>query len=761
MSQTASTAPATLQVKVGGMSCSFCTATIERALGRMDGVVEVHVSLAHEDALIRYDPTRRRPEEILQLLRRLGYTIRDPDKVRAFEEQEEELAREWRRLQVTGVLAGGAALLMVAMWFGVRQGWFKWAMMALALATVFGPGWHILTMAYYSLRRGILNQHVLMEFGAFAGLLGGGLGILGQYGLLPGMADFPVPDFFGVAVFITAYHILSGYVSLLVRTRASQAVRRLLSLQPDTATVLRDGQEVELPIEQVRPGDRVRVRPGERIPVDGVVVQGVSAVDESIVTGEPLPVDKEPGGEVIGGSINQTGTLLVQATRVGSESFLHRVARSIEEARALKPNILQLVDAILRYYVPGVVAFALVGLLVWTVGAWAIRGQVDPARAVFAMLAALVMGYPCALGMATPLAMIRGGGEAAQRGILMRSPAAFQAFREVRAMLFDKTGTLTVGRPQVVDLRTAPGEDPATLLCLAAGAELYSEHPLARAIHRHALQAGVQPPAAESFQAVPGKGVVAAIQGQEIRVGSLGFLEEAGVPLGELESSVLAWEQEGRTVIGVTRDGVLVGLIALADVPKPDAAEAVAHLRALGIRSVMVTGDRETPARAVADALGIQEVIAQVLPEEKAQVVRRLQRSQGPGPGERVAFVGDGINDGPALMQADVGIAIGSGTDIAIESADVVLMGERLMAVVEAYQISRRAYRKTVQNLVLAFSFNGIGVPLATTGLVHPVWAMVAMAASVSAVLLNSFGGRLLPGRRGQAGPRRPSGPGA
>ncbi len=750
MSQTASVASATLQVKVGGMSCSFCTATIERALGRMDGVVEVHVSLAHEDALIRYDPARRRPEELLQVLRRLGYTIRDPDKVRAFEEQEEELARERGRLQVTGALAGGAALLMVAMWFGVRQPWFKWAMMALALGTVFGPGWHILTMAYYSLRRGILNQHVLMEFGAFAGLLGGILGILGQYGLLPGVADFPVPDFFGVAVFITAYHILSGYVSLLVRTRASQAVRRLLSLQPDTATVLRNGHEVELPIEQVHPGDRVRVRPGERIPVDGVVVEGVSAVDESIVTGEPLPVDKEPGQEVIGGSINQTGTLLVQATRVGSESFLYRVARSIEEARALKPNILQLVDAILRYYVPGVVLFAGAGLLVWTVGAWAIRGQVDLARAVFAMLAALVMGYPCALGMATPLAMIRGGGEAAQRGILMRSPAAFQVFREIRTVLFDKTGTLTVGKPQVVDLATPPGVEPATLLSLAAGAELYSEHPLARAIHRHALQAGIQPPAAEGFQAVPGKGVLAILQGREIRVGSLGFLQEAGVALGELERSVLAWERQGRTVIGVAQDGVLVGLIALADVPKPDAAETVARLREQGIRSVMVTGDRETPARAVAQSLGIQEVIAQVLPEEKAQVVRRLQRGQG----ERVAFVGDGINDGPALMQADVGIAIGSGTDIAIESADVVLMGERLLAVVEAYQISRRAYRKTVQNLVLAFSFNGIGVPLATTGLVHPVWAMVAMAASVSAVLLNSFGGRLLPRRVAPSEPK-------
>ncbi len=757
MSQSASlAASATLQVKVGGMSCSFCTATIERALGRMEGVVEVHVSLAHEDALIRYDPARRRPEELLQVLRRLGYTIRDPDKVRAFEEQEEELARERRRLQITGVLAGGAALLMVAMWFGVRQPWFKWAMMALALGTVFGPGWHILTMAYYSLRRGILNQHVLMEFGAFAGLLGGVLGILGQYGLVPGVADFPVPDFFGVAVFITAYHILSGYVSLLVRTRASQAVRRLLSLQPDTATVLRDGHEVELPIEQVHPGDRVRVRPGERIPVDGVVVEGVSAVDESIVTGEPLPVDKEPGQEVIGGSINQTGTLLVQATRVGSESFLYRVARSIEEARALKPNILQLVDAILRYYVPGVVIFAGMGLLVWTVGAWVLRGQVDLARAVFAMLAALVMGYPCALGMATPLAMIRGGGEAAQRGILMRSPAAFQVFREIRTVLLDKTGTLTVGKPQVVDLATPPGVDPTTLLSLAAGAELYSEHPLARAIHRHALQAGIQPPAAEGFQAVPGKGVLATLQGREIRVGSLGFLQEAGVALGELEGSVLAWEQQGRTVIGVAQDGVLVGLIALADVPKPDAAETVARLREQGIRPVMVTGDRETPARAVAQSLGIQEVIAQVLPEEKAQVVRRLQRGQG----ERVAFVGDGINDGPALMQADVGIAIGSGTDIAIESADVVLVGERLLAVVEAYQISRRAYRKTVQNLVLAFSFNGIGVPLATTGLVHPVWAMVAMAASVSAVLLNSFGGRLLPRRMASSAPKTSPEPG-
>ncbi|MBI3960139.1 MAG: cation-translocating P-type ATPase, partial [Chloroflexi bacterium] len=490
---------AKLQVQVGGMSCSFCTATIERAVGRMEGVTSVNVSLAHEDALIQYDPARRTSEELIGVLRSLGYTIRDPDKVRAYEQQAEDLRQEGQRLRVTGLLVAISMAVMIPMWLGATERWLQWVMLALALVTIFGPGGTILSMAYHSLRRGILNQHVLLELGAFAGLLGGLLGFLGQWVNAPILARFPVGDFFGVAVFITSYHILSGYVSLLVRTRASQAVRRLLALQPDTAWVLRDGQEEEVPVAAVQVGDRVRVRPGERIPVDGIVREGVSSVDESIVTGESLPVDKQPGSAVIGGAINQTGALVVEVTRVGAQSFLQQVARSIEEARALKPNILQVVDRVLQFYVPAVIAFAAAGLLIWSGGAWLLTGRIDVARAIFAALAVFVMGYPCALGMATPLAMIRGGGEAAQRGILMRSGAAFQVLRQIDTILLDKTGTLTVGKPQVVEVLLAGAERETELLRLAASVELFSEHPLAQAVFRHALQAGIEPVDADEF----------------------------------------------------------------------------------------------------------------------------------------------------------------------------------------------------------------------------------------------------------------------
>lgn len=730
---------AKLQVQVGGMSCSFCTATIERAIGRMEGVASVNVSLAHEDALIQYDPTRRIPDELLGTLRSLGYTLRDADKVRAYEQQTEELAQEGKRLRLTGLLVAISMLVMIPMWLGSTERWLQWAMLALALLTIFGMGRAILSMAFHSVRRGILNQHVLLELGAFAGLLGGLLGLYGQWTDVRILARFPVGDFFGVAVFVTSYHILSGYVSLLVRTRASQAVRRLLALQPETAwRVTDDGQEEEVPVARLRVGERVRVRPGERIPVDGVVLTGLSSVDESIVTGESLPVDKQPGSAVIGGAINQTGSLLVEVSRIGEESFLYQVARSIEEARALKPNILLVVDQVLRFYVPVVILVAAGALLFWVAGGWLVAGEPAIARAVYAALAVFVMGYPCALGMASPLAMIRGGGEAAARGILMRSAASFQVLRQIDTILLDKTGTLTVGKPQVVEVVVVGEGDETDLLRLAASVELFSEHPLAQAVFRHALQAGIEPVAAEDFQAEAGKGVAAQVEGRRVQVGSLRFLAGVGVATDDLVQTIAAQERLGRTVVGVAADGQLLGLFAIADAPKPDAFQTVQALRSLGIQPVMLTGDNLATARAVADALGIEEVIAQVLPQEKAEVVRRFQAQ-----GKRVAMVGDGINDAPALVQADVGIAIGAGTDIAIESSDVVLMGERLAAVTEAYAISRTSYAKTVQNLALAFAFNGVGIPLAASGLLHPIWAMIAMAASVSTVLLNSFGGRL------------------
>lgn len=727
--------PEKLQVKIGGMSCSFCAASITKAMDRMEGVQDSSVNLAHEEALITYDPSKVSPAQLKETLLDLGYTVRDASKVRTFEEEEAEVRRERNNLLVAAVFAAVAVIAMILMLFGlapVARPILRWLMPVLALATIFGPGRHILAMAWASLRRGILNQHVLLEFGAFAGLAGGFLGYF--------VPAFPLPDFFAVATFITTYHLLSGYVSLRVRTRSSQAVRKLLDLVPPTARVVRDGREEEVPSDQVQIGDLVRVRPGESIPVDGEVVEGASGVDQSLVTGESMPEEKEPGDTVIGGSVNQTGTLLIKVTRVGEESFLAQVARQVEEARALKPGILAVVDRILQIYVPAVLGIAALAFLIWTVGAWAVTGRADLARAIFAALAVLVMGYPCAIGMATPLALIRGGGMAAERGILMRSAEAFQILKSVQRVVLDKTGTITRGEPAVTEVVALAGQDRQSVLRLAAAVETLSEHPLARAVVAATEAQHVSIPKAESFQATAGKGVTAAVEGQRVVVGSPKFVASTGANLGPVDEQLEAMQTAGNTVIALAIDGHAAGLIAIADQIKADAREAVERMRAAGLEPVMLTGDNPRTAKAVAERVGITDYRAEVLPRDKAEAVRALQRQ-----GYRVAMVGDGINDAPALMQADVGIAIGAGTDITIESADVVLIGERLGGVVDAYHIGKTSYRKTVQNISLAFAFNGIGVPLAATGLIHPVWAMVAMVASVSTVLTNSFAGRLLP----------------
>ena len=615
-----------VQFKIGGISCSFCVETIRQALTRMEGVKEVHVSLAHEETLIEYDPAKVIPDALKETLVAVGYTVRDPEKVRSFEEEEEEIRRERDRLIIAGSLAWITFLLMLLMWLGRMFPYVEWIMLVLAFVTVFIVGWPILKMAWGSIRRRIFNQHVLLEFAAFAGLIGG---LLGLY-----LPQFPSPDFFGVAVFVTAYHILSQYTSLFVRTRSSQAVRKLLSLQPATARVIRDGREEDVPIAEVRAGDLVRVRPGEQVPVDGEIVEGSSAVNESLVTGEPLPKDKAKGDEVIGGSVNQTGALVVQVTRVGQESFLQQVARHIQEARALKPSIIQLVDRILKYFVPGVLAFAGAAFLIWTLGAWVVTGQPDIIRATYAGLAVLVMGYPCALGMATPLAMIRGGGEAALRGILMRSGEAFQVFKDVQRVILDKTGTITVGKPKVTDLIPLNSHSPEHLLQLAASAEKSSEHPLAQAIVEYCEQKGLGPKQARDFQALPGRGIHAVVDERKVLVGSLRFLQEEGVNISTAQEAASKLEAEAKTVIGVTDDGKLIGLLTIADMIKADAAEAIGEMEKAGIIPVMLTGDNEHTAKAVASMVGIKEIHAQVLPQDKAVKVRELQSS-----GFRVAMV--------------------------------------------------------------------------------------------------------------------------
>ncbi|MGW0821019.1 heavy metal translocating P-type ATPase [Streptomyces sp. NPDC002845] len=740
---------ARLRVKLGRMHCSFCVGTVTKALARLDGVENVSVSLAHEEGLITYAPDRITAPQIVDTLREIGYSVRDPRKAAGYDAGEAELADERARFLVGLGTTAVTLALMAAKWAGApltvtlaghTRPMGPWIILGLALATTLVVARPILVMAWQSLRRGILNQHVLLEAGAFGGLVGG------LIGLFVAPATFPPGDFLSVAVFITTYHLLSGYASSLVRTRSTRAVRALLELQPDTARVVRDGTETEVPVEQVRVGETVRVRPGERVPLDGRVVSGRAVVDESMVTGEPVPAEKRAGDEVTGGSVNSTGRLTFEVTRTGEDTFLAQVARHIEEARALKPGIIQLVDRILAVYVPAVLAFATLAVLVWTVGAWAATGHLDVTRAVFAALAVLVLGYPCALGMATPLAMMRGGGMAAERGILMRSGEAFQVFGEITRAVLDKTGTLTRGRPTVAALVPVDAVGRDELLTVAAAAESASEHPLARAVVDAALERGLGLPEAEHFASVTGQGVVARVDGASVRVGRPDW---TGVDLVDLDGldglDGLAGERErmesaAQTVIAVVRDERLLGLVAVADELKPDAAETVARLRTAGIEPVTLTGDNPRTAAAVAASVGVRDWRAGLLPDQKADAVRELQAD-----GHRVLMVGDGINDAPALTQADIGIAIGAGTDIAIESSDIVLVGDRLTAVADARDIGVGSFRKTKQNLAVAFAFNGIGVPLAVTGLVGPVWAMVAMIASVSAVLANSFGTRLRP----------------
>ena len=766
------------RARIGGLHCSLCTGTIEKALGHLPGVRKVAVSLTHEQALVEYDRHRVSAQELLTTLKDIGYTIWDPRKVRPYEEEEAELVREGKRLLAAiGVSLLSIALLLEARGFwsllldglvglglaalaylllrsegrgkavlgmtglgavtagafwaklsGVAEAAAPWVVGLFAVAVVFGLARHILGMAYQSIRRGILNQHVLLEFGAFAGLLGGLIGL----GFRP--TNYPTAPFFAVSVLIVNYHLFSEWLSLLVKTRSSQAVKRLLDLQPDTARVVRGDQEIEVGIQEVAVGDLVRVRPGERVPVDGEVVGGHSAVDQSLVTGEPVPVEKALGDPVIGGSVNGLGTLLIRVSSVGEGSFLHQVIRHVEDARALKPGILHLVDRVLLVYAPTVLLLAALSFLGWTAGAWLVTGHADLSRAVFAALSVLVMGYPCAVGIAAPLSIVRGAGEAADRGIIMRTGEAFQSLRLVTRIVLDKTGTLTVGRPVVKEV-VALGS-PEDLMALAAAAEASSEHPLGQAILNAALDRGLRIPRVEDFEAVTGRGVSALIEGARVRVGRPSYLEEHGVDIVRLKDRLRDLDEAGLTVVAVSREQELLGAIALGDEVRGDAAAAVAAMRQARLKPIMVTGDNEGAAWRVATQLGIEEVHGGVLPGEKAEIVRRLQR-QG-----RVAMVGDGINDAPALMQADVGIAMGAGTDIAIESADIVIVGNRLASILTARDISRRSYRKTTQNVVLAFLFNGIGIPVATTGLVYPVWAMVAMAVSVTSIFLNSLSDR-------------------
>ena len=705
-----------VRIKVRGMMCSFCTQTIEKALRRKSGVTSCVVNLAHEEALVSYEEHQIDKEEIIQTLERLGYETWEAGREYSEHRDIEVKYGDLPRLVVTGYVALMVMISMLVM-FALDRRSTSMEMILLVIDTViiFGAGWPILKMSFYALRQGILNQHVLLSYGALGGYLASILSLF-----------YPITSFAGLGVMLIFAHVLGGFASSKVKERASASVQKILALQPQKARRVTDEGEEMIPVSDVRKGDTVLVKPGEKIPVDGFILDGSSAVDESLVTGESVPVAKERGDKVLAATLNQEGALFIRTEQVGDETFLARIASFVEEAKVMKPPIVLLADKVLKYYVPIVIAISLGSGLFWLFLA-------TPLQALFAALSVAVIGYPCALGLSTPLALIRGTGLGAEKGVLFRRGVAFQRLSNVTTVVFDKTGTLTQGKLTVTGLVGLEVPE-STVLQLAAVAERNSEHPLARAVLSYAGQKNVVPAQPDSFQAVPGQGVEARWDGKQIFVGNRSFLEKRGVNL--IENPLFrTFQADGKTLLYVAADRRLQGVLALQDQLKQESADLVRRLTDQGMRVVLLTGDTDQTANAIARQASISEVYAEVLPQEKNQVIHRLQQQ-----GAVVMMVGDGINDAPALAQADVSVALGSGTDIAMENADIIVIRNNLLLVHTLMELGRKTFRKIKQNLTWALFFNGVGIPVAASGFLHPTVAIGAMALSTGGILLNSFG---------------------
>jgi len=766
-------APAQVTLRVTGMTCASCVARVERALKRVPGVLDARVNLAAGTAVVDYLPGAATVADLKGAVAAAGYGAEELGQTGA-EELGREQASELRDLFRRFVFSGAVSLVTlslsllaahtrhhlvtgigpvdrvvealaypVGLLFGSNPLVLNLLLLVLATPVQFWAGWRFYRGAWGALRHRTADMNTLIAVGTSAAYL---YSVLATF--FPGWftAGGFVPDvYFDTSATIIALILLGRYLELRARVETSAAIRKLMSLQPPTARRLRDGLEEEIPVEAVRVGDLLLVRPGERIPVDGVVVDGASAVDESMVTGESMPVEKEPGARVIGGTVNQAGALVIRATAVGEGTVLAHIIRLVREAQGSKAPIQRLVDQVAAVFVPAVIGVATLTFVLWL----SFGPQPAFTPALLRAIAVLIIACPCALGLATPTAVMVGTGKGAELGILIRNAEALERAHRLTTVVLDKTGTLTVGRPEVVAVRPTDGLTEAELLRLAAAAERRSEHPLAQAIRRRAEAEGLDLPEPASFQARPGWGVEAVVDGRRVQVGSDRLLGNA-LPDG-LGPEFAAAQARGQTVVFVAVDGHPAGVLLLADTLKPGAREAVAAFHRMGLKVVMVTGDNRRTAEAVDAQVGIDRVFAEVLPEEKARVVRQLQAE-----GHRVAFVGDGINDAPALAAADVGIAIGTGTDIAMETADIILVGGDLRLVAAAIALSRATVRTIRQNLFWAFIYNVILIPVAAGVLVpfggpdlNPMLAALAMAFSSVSVVGNSL-------RLGRFHPPRP-----
>ncbi|WP_341284831.1 heavy metal translocating P-type ATPase [Priestia megaterium] len=719
---------------ITGMTCAACSTRIEKGLNKLEGVTQASVNLALETASVEYSPSQIAPQDITQRVEKLGYGA----KLKSEEKEEEQSYREKELGKQKGKFWFSLILSVPLLWAMVSHFTFTsfiplphmlmnpWVQLALATPVQFVVGKQFYVGAFKALRNKSANMDVLVALGTSAAYF------YSLYSSLNSLGSSAHTDqlYYETSAILITLILLGKLFEANAKGRSSEAIKKMMGLQAKTAVVVRDGAEVEIPVEEVQKGEVIFIKPGEKVPVDGEIIEGQSALDESMLTGESVPVDKNVGDKVIGATLNKNGFLKIKATNIGKETALAQIIKVVEEAQGSKAPIQRLADYISGIFVPIVVGIALLTFFVWYI--WIAPGEFAPA--LEKLIAVLVIACPCALGLATPTSIMAGSGRAAEFGILFKGGEHLEATHKIDTILLDKTGTVTNGTPELTDVRIAQGYKENELLQLVASAERLSEHPLAQALVAGIKNKGIEIQDPLSFEAIPGYGVKATVQERELLVGTRKLMNQYKVNIDTALEEMTNLEQEGKTAMLVALDGKYAGMLAVADTIKATSKEAVSRLKEMGLEVMMITGDNRQTAQAIAMQAGIEHVIAEVLPEGKAEEVKKLQQQ-----GKKVAMVGDGINDAPALALADIGMAIGTGTDVAMEAADITLMRGDLMSIADAIEMSRKTISNIKQNLFWAMGYNTLGIPIAAVGLLAPWVAGAAMAFSSVSVVLNAL----------------------
>ncbi|MBE5966243.1 MAG: copper-translocating P-type ATPase [Lachnospiraceae bacterium] len=735
-------------IPIGGMTCAACAQRIEKILNKLDGVEKASVNLATEKATVVYDPQVVRLSGIKKSIEKLGYKALDIEQEGTIDQDKLRKQKEIKTLRTKFIvsLIFAVPLLyfamapMVSWWpfpipefFAPMMHPLRYAILQLTLVTpIIIAGYRFYTVGFRALLQRSPNMDSLVAIGTSAAMI---YSIYNTFEIAGGNPHAVMGLYYESAGVIITLILLGKSLEAVSKGKTSEAIKKLIGLAPKTAIVIQDGKEIEVPIEEVEIGDVIVVKPGDKIPVDGVVLEGTTAIDEAMLTGESMPVGKKTGDPVYAASINKNGMIRFQATKVGKDTALAQIIKLVEDAQGSKAPIAQIADIVSGYFVPIVVIIAIVAF-----AAWMISGQ-SLAFSLTIFISVLVIACPCALGLATPTAIMVGTGKGAENGILFKGGEALEMTHKITTIVFDKTGTITEGNPEVTDIIPTPGSDRNKLLQLAASGEKGSEHPLGDAIVRGAEKENLELLRVEQFEAIPGHGIKVILESKEVLIGNKKLMKDREIALNELSARSDQLAGEGKTPMYVAVDHKLAGIIAVADVVKEGSAKAIQKLQEMGIEVVMITGDNRKTAEAIAKQVGIYRVLAEVLPQDKSNEVKKLQAE-----GKKVCMVGDGINDAPALVQADVGMAIGSGTDVAMESADIVLMRSDLMDVPTAIHLSRRTIRNIKENLFWAFGYNTAGIPIAAGvlylfggPLLSPMFAAAAMSLSSVSVLTNAL----------------------